>query len=305
MAAALGISALVQPAVADHITLFSVGSDQTLVYPCDLPALPDEHTTFLPQTAAGATTYLVFGAATSAPLKAGAVALQTSDLTNFIYAPGYAIPVLAPPNLFMTCNSPPTPNTAFDENYAAPGSVVRDPTRPPDFIMIYEAENHCPTPVWQRPYYATVGFARSKDFGKTWKDRRPVLQMSTPEPTTNFSTYMGNAIPSAFVEPVPASSSSATPHYIYVTYLLAGTAAEGNDGYLRVARANLDDDPVTFMKWYCDPSTFAPQLFFQPARFGRLGQRHGDANRNARMQWDGPFARGIPIFGPDQLQHGH
>jgi hypothetical protein len=41
VAAALGISAPVQPAVADVITSFSVGSDQTLIYPSDLFALPD------------------------------------------------------------------------------------------------------------------------------------------------------------------------------------------------------------------------------------------------------------------------
>ena len=33
----------------------------------------------------------------------------------------------------------------FDENFAAPGSVVQDPTLPPgNLIMVYEAENHCP-----------------------------------------------------------------------------------------------------------------------------------------------------------------
>jgi hypothetical protein len=102
---------------------------------------------------------------------------------------------------------------------------------------------------------STIGFARSTDFGMTWpvpidaeyggKGRRPVLKMNTPEPMTPFSTYMGNAIPSAFVEPVPPSSFVLQPHYIYVTYIFAE-----HDGYLRVARANLDERPVTFTKWY-------------------------------------------------------
>jgi hypothetical protein len=278
VAAALGILAPVQLAVADVITSFSVGlSDQTLIYPSDLPALPDEHTTFLRQpaplgSAVGSTTYLVFGAATSLPLPAGAIALQTSDLTSFIPAPGYTNPVMVPPNLFMTCNLPPASNTGFDENYAAPGSVLRDPTRPAGhFIMIYEAENHCPGGTWQRPFYASVGFARSADYGKTWPapgaaGRRPVLQMSTPEPTTNFTTYMGNAIPSAFIEPIVSSSTiSKQPHYVYVTYLLAGTADQGNDGYLRVARADLNDDPVTFQKWYVSGGTGS---FSQPGLGG-------------------------------------
>jgi hypothetical protein len=228
----------------------------------------------------------VFAAVSAGP--AGTVALQTSDLTNFTYAAGFTNPVMVPPNLFMTCNSTSTDNTGFDENYSAPGSVVQDPTRPPGhFIMIYEAENHCPGGTWQRPFYATTGFARSTDFGMTWpapinaeyggKWRRPVLKMNIPEPTTTFTAYMGNAIPSAFVH----------AHYIYVTYLFTGTGA---NGYLRVARANLEDRPVTFTKW---------QWFFQRARFGRHGQWR---DANAGMHWD--HGR-VPNFGPDQLQHGH
>jgi hypothetical protein len=253
-AAALGISALVQPAVADVITSFSVGTDQTLTYPSTLTGMPDEHTTFLRVPGSSSTTYLVFAASNISGGLFGTVALQTSDLTNFIYAAGYTNPLSVPPNLPMTCNPISTDNTEFDENYAAPGSVVRDPTRPPGhFIMIYEAENHCPGGTFQTQFYATIGFARSTDYGMTWpapgaKDRRPVLMMNSPEPTTPFTTYMGNAIPSAFVH---TTSGSVPSHYIYVPYLFTG--GTGADGYLSVARASLDDDPVTFMKWYCDP----------------------------------------------------
>ena len=93
-AAALGVSALVQPAVADVTTSFSVGPDQTLTYPTTGPSalttLPDEHTTFLPMpTFLGPTTYLVFAASNvGTGGLAGTVALQTSDLTNFTI--GYA-----------------------------------------------------------------------------------------------------------------------------------------------------------------------------------------------------------------------
>ena len=72
------------------------------------------------------------------------------------------------PIRFETCD--PTLAGEFDLNYAAPGSVVQDPTRPPgNMMMFYEAENHCPDGTdWQRQFYATVGYARSFDFGKTW-----------------------------------------------------------------------------------------------------------------------------------------
>jgi len=135
-------------------------------------------------------------------------------------------------------------------NYAAPGSVVQDPTRPTgNMMMFYEAENHCPDGSdWQRQFYATVGYARSFDFGKTWpapinsefggKNRHPVLKLATPEPTTLESApvYMGNAIPSAFVDCKEHGEC-----FVYVTYV---APQQGADGLLRVARARLggDDD---------------------------------------------------------------
>jgi hypothetical protein len=61
-AAAVGVSALVQPAVAEVITSFSVGSDQSLTYPKDLTGMPDEHTTFMRLSGATPGTFLVFAA---------------------------------------------------------------------------------------------------------------------------------------------------------------------------------------------------------------------------------------------------
>src|SRR5579871_758898 len=268
---ALAAALLVDPALAQTrqngarhpraIALFSVGPDHAQVYPGDLPALPDEHTTFLP-IRPGSGTYLVFAASMRAGGPAGTVVLQTSDLKTFTYAANYKSPVMVPPIKFLACS--PARNSEFDENYSAPGSVVQDPTRPADhLIMIYEAENHCPGGTWQRQFYATVGLARSTDFGKTWpapinsefggRDRRPVLKMAVAEPTTHAPSpiYMGNAIPSAFVD-----ASEKGEHYIYVPYILAG---QGADGYQRMARARLDDDDpgsndparrLTFAKWY-------------------------------------------------------
>src|SRR5262249_16492753 len=130
--------------------------------------LPDEHTTFLPPASSGAP-YLIFGASSLSGGNSGAVVLQTTDLTNFTFATslGYSRQVLSAPVPFVQCN--PTYHTEFDGNYAGPGSVVPDPTLPPgNLIMIYEAENHCPGGVHNPDFYATVGFARSSDNGKTW-----------------------------------------------------------------------------------------------------------------------------------------
>jgi hypothetical protein len=217
--------------------------DNKLSYPStSLPDLSDEHTTIIP-TPDGS--YLFFSASSLPDKIAGAVVLETRDLVNFSFASdrGYADRVMAAPIPFGSCD--PTRVGEFDLNYAAPGSVVQDPTRAPgNMMMFYEAENHCPDGTdWQRPFYATVGYARSFDFGKTWpapinsefggKNRHPVLKLATPEPTTfePSPVYMGNAIPSAFVDCREHGAC-----FVYLTYV---APQQGADGLLRVARARL------------------------------------------------------------------
>ncbi len=243
-----------------------------LSYPSSsLPVLPDEHTTIIPPHP-GEDSYLFFAASSLTDGIAGAVVLETRDLVHFDFASdrGYAHRVMAAPIRFVTCD--PARAREFDLNYAAPGSVVQDPTRPPgNMMMFYEAENHCPDGTdWQRPFYATAGYARSFDFGRTWpepinaefggKNRHPVLKLATPEPTTSERSpvYMGNAIPSAFVD-----RNEHGEYFVYVAYM---APQSGADGLLRVARARLggddhhfgDDDSkrdeshhrLQFDKWY-------------------------------------------------------
>ncbi len=229
------------------VTSFSVGLDLTLTYP-DLPILSDEHTTVIPP-APGSDKYLVFAAnMRNAAGLSGPVVLETTDLRTFTFAAGYTSPVMTAPIAFSTCKAFYDPE--FDLNYASPGSVLQDPTRPPgNLMMIYEAENHCPGAVWQHDFYVTVGFTRSSDNGKTWpppvdselggSDRYPVLKALTPEPSSPESPQvaMGNAIPSAFVD----------GNDLYVAYSAPGPAA---DGLIRVARATLGGSgTLTFSKW--------------------------------------------------------
>jgi hypothetical protein len=265
-----------QDRAAHHakIKSFEVSADETLSYPSNLTNLADEHTTIMPigdhrrfpgtaDRDSDSDAYLVFASSAVTGGNGGTVVLETTDLKNFTFAAdyGYSEQVMNPPVDFKSCDA--AWSTVFDENYAAPGSVVQDPTRPPgNFIMLYEAENHCPTLTNQQPYYATVGFATSSDFGRTWPapvdnefggpDRHPVLKSDTPEPTTNTTRALGNAIPSAFVD----------GNYVYVAYThAAGTAS---DGLVRVARAKFDGDdhgngwdrdsgggghPLEFFKW--------------------------------------------------------
>lgn len=247
------------------IASFSVGPDQTLTYPNDhasppyLVDLPDEHTTFIPLGTA-ADGYLVFAASriNTVPTGGGAVVLHTTDLSTFQYATSLGYnnqPVMTAPVPFTQCQ--PAYATEFDENYAAPGAVVQDPTLPAgNLIMLFEAENHCPGGVNQTPYYATVGFARSADNGKTWPgpengtlggaNRYPVLTPPNPQPSTSTTIALGNAIPSGFVDTLDPAGP-----YLYVVYVYnAGGLTPASDGRLRVARAKLGSTAPTFTKWY-------------------------------------------------------
>jgi len=243
-----------QPAL--QIKSFSVGPDKTLTYPNSssganqLAGFADDHTTFFPPAASGAP-YLVFGGASAGVGSDtwGAVVLQTTDLKTFDFAPGNNFPVLTSPNLFTDCN--PADDTEFDENYAAPGSVLQNPTLPAgNLMMIYHAENHCPGGVWQTNFYATVGFARSSDNGRTWPapengalggpSRYAVLQSSDPPPTVPHPG-LGDAAPSAFVD-----KSASGDYYLYATYAYFSSSGQA----IRVARAKLGADPLTFLKWY-------------------------------------------------------
>ena len=236
------------PAIAS----FAVGPDQTVTYPKHLTGLSDEHTTFLPH----ASGYLVFGAASNGVKSGrwGAVVLQTTNLRNFTFAKGYKSPVLRSPNRFTVCDG--THDTEFDENYAAPGSVVQDPTLPAgNLIMIYGSEQHCPTAIvpitarWNRAFYGSVGFVRSSDNGRKWPapengvsggpNRYPILQASKPQPTAAH-TWLGDVIPAAFVE-----KSKSGDYYVYVAYDYFSSGRG-----VRVARAKLGAGSPAFLKWY-------------------------------------------------------
>ena len=234
-----------------RIKSFSVGPDQAVSYPSSLTGLPDEHTTFMPP-ASSVGPYLLFAASDISGGQYGAVVLQSTDLKNFDFATGYNPQVLTAPRPFGRCD--PAYITEFDGNYAAPGSVVQDPTLPAgNFIMIYEAENHCPGGVYNFDQYATVGFARSSDSGKTWPApingvlggpaRHPVLQSSDPQPSVPGSVE-GDVIPSAFVD-LDADRN----YYLYVSYEYYPASGNG-DHRIRVARAKLGSDPLNFEKWY-------------------------------------------------------
>jgi len=73
--------------------------------------------------------------------------------------------------------NPVDQDQTFDMNYAAPGSVVKDPTAGPGhLLMIYEGCNDCigssGGPKSGEGAYISVGVATSIDFGRTWPTYR-------------------------------------------------------------------------------------------------------------------------------------
>ncbi len=70
---------------------------------------------------------------------------------------------------FSLTNSPLPPDTTFDLSYAAPGSVVRDPTGVDgSMLMIYEGVNICDP----SGKVTSIGLATSDDYGRTWPTYR-------------------------------------------------------------------------------------------------------------------------------------
>jgi uncharacterized protein (TIGR03437 family) len=244
---------------ASHLQIasISVSADQTLTYPHAAPTpyldyFPDEHMTFFPP-ASGTAPYLVFGASAVAGGGNGqAVVLETTDLQTFKFATdlGYSPVVMTTPNPGGTCN--PTFATEFDEDYAAPGFVAQDPTLPAgNLIMLFEAENHCVAGVYNGGTgYASTGFARSSDNGKTWPapqngptggpNRYPVLQSVTTAPTAS-APFIGNQASAGLIDKSLDGNT-----YLYATYQHPGVGEPQS----RMARAALGQNDVSFMKWY-------------------------------------------------------
>ena len=266
--------------------VFSVApNNQTLYYPSTMQYLPDEHTTIMPvprlrgepnARQPAAPDYLFFVAANNSNY-GGTFVLKTTDLIHFDFAQNYGSAavhgnaVMWPPNEFTDCQY--TGATVFDQNYAAPGTVLQDPTRPPEnFIMIYEAEQHCPAGPggqFEFPYWASVGLARSSDGGKTWPqpgqygaDRYAAVTLAGTEPPTPHPPW-GDAVPSAFIDDVrhkcdddQEARCKQKGYFIYAVYYFNGSPSLNPDGYMRIARAKLGGDGSRqFKKWYVDPKT--------------------------------------------------
>jgi hypothetical protein len=274
------------PSASQPSIVFSVSGDQALSYPASIHYLPDEHTTIMPargaavaRAAAGQPGAYNFFVAMANQVRnviyGDAYVLQSADLRHFVFAPGFGDPqhggaVFWPAHRAGgSCAYAGV--THFDEQYAAPGSVVQDPTLPPgNLIMIYEAEIHCPTAAkGMAAGWVSIGVTRSSNGGRTWPP--PIVQPGlendwleygdgryagitlpgTP-PRTVTNEFLGNALPSAFVDDMDPSGE----YYIYVPYQFTGAPGVKADARIHMARAKLGDrsgrheaGQLHFTKW--------------------------------------------------------
>ncbi len=205
-----------------------------------------------------------------------AFVLQSADLQHFIFAPGFGNAQHAGA-VFWSAH-PPSGNctypgvTHFDEQYAAPGSVVQDPTLPPrNLIMIYEAEIHCPPAAkGMAAGWVSIGVARSSDGGRTWpapiaqkgfkadwleygNGRYAGLTLPGTPPQKPADAFFGDSLPSAFVDDRDPSGD----YYLYVPYQFTGAPGVKADARIHMARAKLDDHmghheagQLHFTKWH-------------------------------------------------------
>ena len=261
----------------DSSITMSVSNDLAVSIPGTLKYVPDEHISFLP--AIYPATYNVIVAGTNQvgrQLFGDTLVLQTRDFLNFTLAPGFGNPdhgqaiFWAPRTIGSPCNYAGV--THFDEQYAAPGGIVHDPTRGPgNLIMIYEAEIHCPhASKGAAAGWVSVGVARSTDGGRTWpmpvarpgvendwleygNGRYAGVTLPGTPPATGLDKFYGDSLPSAFVDDMDASGD----YYLYVPYQFTGSPATKPDAFIHMARAKLGDKSGhrvegQFYKWYVD-----------------------------------------------------
>ena len=217
------------------------------------------------------------------PGKNGQWTLDFARADNYgSYAAGFGTVFLAPTaqNRCPTVadGNPAHQDQTYDLNYAAPGSVVKDPTSAAgSLLMIYEGTNTCfgssggVSP--EAGAYITLGVATSLDYGHNWPSYRGTPSFNfVPLPAAN-KTQGPNAPAGATGKSVcTGTDCTATPPAGYGRYAIlsppsslasamaAGTALSGNIGDSEPS-AFLDDASsssapyVYAVHGYVDPAT--------------------------------------------------
>jgi len=208
-----------------------VGPDGTSSVNHFISGISDEHASvFAPGTLDHNSDYLFFVASLtplhgdiglvvlsggSGPNKSGQWMMDFASADGYgNYAGGSGQVFLSPSGVHcptVADGNPAHQDQTFDLNYAAPGSVVVDPTVPAgNLLMVYEGTIICFGQIGgtrSDNFYSTVGVATSRDYGHTWPTYRG---------TSTFS----------FV-PLPGQSSSQGPNEPFGA--LGGATCIGSD----------------------------------------------------------------------------
>jgi hypothetical protein len=207
---------------------------------------PDEHLSFI---ATGGTNRVWIAANVSGAVGSTAL-LTTPDFLTFAGGGtgGNASAVFGPSG---------SGTTAFDADYAAPGTVF-PAANGTDLLMIYHGENHLFNGVVSRttPFYATVGLARSSDGGTTWARQGAIIRGADAQPNVAPTALgFGALTPSAIV----ANGFI----YTFYTYDPVTGAPDFGPGLIHVSRAPVSSDgaPGSWM-------TYDGGAFSQPALGG-------------------------------------
>jgi hypothetical protein len=274
----------VGPSSSQPSIVFSVSGDQALDYPASIHYLPDEHTTIMPAAPARPVNgqpgphnfFVAMANRVGNVLHGDAFVLQSSDFRHFVLAPAFGN---AEHGGAVFWPAHPAGGscayggvTHFDEQYAAPGSVLQDPTLAPgNLIMIYEAEIHCPASAkGMGAGWVSIGVTRSANGGRNWPP--PIAQAGAENDWLEYGNgryagitlpgtpagkvlneFFGNALPSAFIDDMDPSGE----YYIYVPYQFTGAPGVRADARIHMARAKLGDrfghheaGQLHFYKWH-------------------------------------------------------
>jgi hypothetical protein len=208
----LGVDAGSPPASASAINNFD-----------GLVTLPDEHSTIVPDGSGGYTFYVA--SRTSAnPVSTGLVVLSGN-----VNAATHQWTITLDPNnppsqtfLSPVLHNTAVNNAAFDLNYAAPGSILPDPTNPGSTLMVYSATNRSiglvpGSSTLANGPYNSVGIATSSDGGHTWPSYASVAAIP---PNQNAASG-------------PTTVNGATGNSVCAGYAGASCNVSGNSAYGR------------------------------------------------------------------------
>ena len=189
-----------------------------------LVTLPDEHSTIVPD-GSGGYTFFVASRTAANPVSTGLVVLSGNvNTANNQWT--ITIDPSNPPS--QTFISPVLHNTAvasaaFDLNYAAPGSVLPDPTNPGNSLMVYSATNRSIglTPgssTLANGPYNSVGIATSTDQGTTWPSYTSLSLAPPTQSGTTGPTPVNGATGSDVCSGYPGGSCNTTNSAAYGRY---------------------------------------------------------------------------------------